>query len=203
MDVAHSNDRPRLRPEYARPVREQTEQPRARPGRCANHPEVAEAGRCFVCARPLCLSCAIAFRGRVLGPECLATVLDDAPRQAPPPPPRYPRGDLLALMGFGLALLLTVLPWTRFGGQSGPFDAWRIHWSLLAAVSSALGLAFTIRALVRPVIAGLGAVLGELRPPPLSEPTLAASFAVLGAGLALAGAGVKTFAIVRARTRIR
>ena len=61
-------------------MREQTEQPKARPGRCANHPEVAEAGRCFVCARPLCLSCAIAFRGRVLGPECLATVLDDEPQ---------------------------------------------------------------------------------------------------------------------------
>jgi hypothetical protein len=169
-----------------------------------------------VCTRPLCLSCAIAFRGRVLGPECLATVLDDAPRQAPAPAPRYPRGDLLALIGFGLVLLLTVFPWTRFGDRSGPFDAWRIHWSLVATVSSALGLAFTIRALVRPgdprfeaavvavlaVLAGLGAVLGQLRPPPLSEPTLAASFAVLGAGLALAGAGVKTFALVRARTRI-
>jgi hypothetical protein len=198
-------------------VREQTEQPKARPGRCANHPEVAEAGRCFVCARPLCLSCAIAFRGRVLGPECLATVLDDAPRQPPAPAPRYPRGDLLALLGFGLVLVLTVLPWSRFGDHSGPFDAWRLQWSLMAAVSAALGLAFTVKARVRPgdpmveaeviavlaLLAGVGAVLAELRPPPLSEPTLATSFAVLGAGLALAGAGVRTFAIVRARNRIR
>lgn len=198
-------------------MREQTEQPRARPGRCANHPEVAEAGRCFVCTRPLCLSCAIAFRGRVVGPECLATVLDDAPRQPPAPAPRYPRGDLLALVGFGLILVLTILPWSRFGDHSGPFDAWRLQWSLMAAVSAALGLAFTIKAGVRPgdpsvevavvsvlaLLAGLGAILGQLRPPPLSEPTLATSFAVLGAGLALVGAGVKAFAIVRARTRIR
>ena len=115
-----------------------------------HEPDVAEAGRCFICARPLCLSCAIAFRGRVLGPECLATVLDDAPRQPPPVAPRYPKSDLLVLIGLGLILVLTVFPWTRFGDHSGPVDAWRIQWSLLASVSALLGLAFAIKSRLRP-----------------------------------------------------
>src|SRR5439155_12398399 len=101
----------------------------ARPGRCAYHPGVAQAATCDLCGRPLCLACAVPVRGAPVGPECLPKVLDDAQPGPPPTAPVLPRSDVLAIGGFALVLVMSILPWSRFGDQSRLFGAWTPHWS--------------------------------------------------------------------------
>ncbi|HJY31620.1 MAG TPA: hypothetical protein VJ573_01865, partial [Actinomycetota bacterium] len=87
------------------------------------------------------------MRGENFGSECLADVLGsdagDATDPSTPLPDRNVR--TLALAAFGLAVLVTALPWSRFGPGSGAFGAWTRsgHWSLVAALAAIGGLVIT------------------------------------------------------------
>jgi hypothetical protein len=189
------------------------EQVRARPGRCVNHPGVPAAGSCQVCGRSLCVACAVPVRGDVIGPECLTSVLEEVPPPASVPAPLPPHGDWLTRAGFGLVVILSVFPWSRFGEGSRFLGAWTLHWSLLAALAGAagLGVAFLVRrrpldarveiaaiALLATLVA-VGALLHHFHPPLLSVPSASPLLAVAGAGLALLGAAFKVKALVEAR----
>ena len=185
----------------------------SKPGRCANHPAVASVGACDVCARALCLSCAIPVLGRVIGPECLSKVLVDAPPPPQVPAPVGPAGRTLALIGFVVVLLTSVFPWSRFGDSSRYFGAWAPHWSLVSVAAALLGLIYVLIDRVRPldprvltaglfscsVVAGAAALLHYLNPPLLSESTRWPLVAMGGAVVALAGASMNLVALVRAR----
>jgi hypothetical protein len=117
----------------------------------------------------------------------------------------------LALLGFGLVVVLSALPWSRFGDSSRFFGAWTVHWSLLAAVGSLGGLAAALVGRYRSidprletaayavfaVVMGAGAVLHYAHPPLLSDSTVWPLVAVLAAALALLGALVKLSALLR------
>ncbi|HYT30726.1 MAG TPA: hypothetical protein VEN82_08095 [Actinomycetota bacterium] len=185
-----------------------------RHGRCAVHVAAPAIAACDVCGRALCLPCAIPVRGSVVGSECLSKIVEDAPPT--PAPSRIPsRGDGLAAAGFGLALLLSILPWSRFGDAAGFGQAWTVHWSLLSAAAALAGVAAVlvfhllpldprIEALAYGGLAALiavGAILHAIHPPPLSRATgVPWRLAVLGAVLAVAGAGAKLRAVARSQS---
>jgi hypothetical protein len=154
-----------------------------------------------------------------VGPECLSKVVEDVPA-APPPPQPVVNGDRLAILGFGLVAVLSVLPWSRFGDASGFLQAWRVHWSLVAAGAATAGLCFALVVRRRPRAPGIevgvylalacvtaaAAILHAAHPPPLSSGSIAPIGAVAGALLAMVGAGVKAVAMARAlrpRTALR
>jgi hypothetical protein len=185
-----------------------------RPGRCANHPGVAQAAACDLCGRPLCVACAVPVRGMAVGPECLPKVLDDAEPAPAPPAPVPPRGDGLAIAGFALVLGLSALPWSRFGDQSRLFGAWTPHWSLVAVAASAGGLALAVVFRRRPraaaleiwVYLGLAVVIAmasylhhHRQTSPLSPPSVVPLLAVGGAFLVAVGGLVKLATVLRAR----
>jgi hypothetical protein len=185
---------------------------RLRPGRCAIHPGVARVGTCQLCGRGLCLACAVLVRGSLVGPECMDKVVPDAPAARLDEAPIPMGGDRLALMGFALLLVLSVFPWTRFGDSSGFLGAWSAHWSLVAVLSAAGGLAvvaFSRRLGPHPVVqacayltlgsvAGVATVLHRIHPPPLSAATSVTLLAMLGAALAALGGLVKGAAVIAA-----
>jgi hypothetical protein len=184
----------------------------ARPGRCTHHPGVAAVGACDICGQGVCVACAVPVRGAIVGPECLAAVLEKVPDTARVPPQISPIGDWLARAGFGLVVALTVLPWSRFGQGSRILGAWATNWSLLAALAAIAGLGLALFVRYRPVdprlaataygilavFVALGALLHLYRPPLLSEASAAAVVALLGAGLALLGAVLKARALLSA-----
>lgn len=167
------------------------------------HPGAVEVGRCEVCGRPLCVSCAVPVRGAVLGSECLPVVLEDTPGPLAPALPASSVGDLPAIIGFGLVVALSVIPWSRYGDASGFLQGWSPHWSLLSVGAAVAGLAVTLAFRRRPrdprieaaVLTGLaalvatGAILHALRPPSLSRvwwyawllPLAASALVMLGA----------------------
>jgi len=176
--------------------------PVPRKGRCSNHPGEAQVAACDVCGRPLCIACAVPVRGSVVGPECVAEVVPDAPE---PPIPARPRswGRMAATVGFSITLAASVRPWAGYGDASGSMQAWMPHWSLLALASSLAGLiailAFRRRRADPLVEAGailafaaaalLGVVLHGWHPPPLATATtLGWGLGLTGAVLALVGA---------------
>ena len=184
----------------------------ARPRRCANHPGVAGVGTCELCGRSLCIACAVPVRGTVIGPECLGSVVEDAPPGPPPSLVIRPGGDRLAIAGFGLVTVLSFFPWSKFGDSSRFLGAWSLHWSLAAAGAGVIGLLFAVSALRRPsdpmlealVYAALGLVvigaslLHHHHPPPLTIGSLVAWLAVIGGVLAVVGAGLKGLVVLRA-----
>jgi hypothetical protein len=186
----------------------------ARAGRCANHPALAEVGRCSICGRALCLTCATPVRGAVIGPECLSAVLDEMPPPTPLAIRIPPIADYLLVLGFGLVVALSLFPWSRFGDSSGFLEAWTIHWSLVACLGGVGGLAaaiwFSRRSadprLETAVFSGLAIVVAVaawlhfVRPPPLSDSAVAPLLAIVAALIALTGAVVK-FRALRAATR--
>jgi hypothetical protein len=150
----------------------------------------------------MCLACSTPVRGENFGSECLADVLGpDAGDSTDPSTPRPDRGArTFALGAFGVAVLATALPWTRFGPGSEAFGAWTRsgHWSLVAAVAAIGGLVITA-ARLRPrlrdpgwdvAIAALGALvvvaslLSVLFPPAFSRPWLGPWFAVVAGAIA-------------------
>jgi hypothetical protein len=159
------------------------------------------------------MACAVPVRGRLIGPECLASILEDVPEPVRVPVPVPPRGEWLALAGFALALVVTIFPWSRFGGSRAFLGAWTLHWSLAAAIAALAGVAFALRARVRPVdpwvgigiygvlaaAVGLAAAVHYRSPPLLSESTKAPLVAVLGAAVALLGAARKALTLLRVR----
>jgi hypothetical protein len=195
-------------------VRELQEgQTQARPGRCATHPAAASVGSCDVCGRAVCVSCAIPVRGALVGRECLGAVLEDAPPPEGLPSPIRPRGGRLALIGFGLVVATSVLPWSRFGDSSRFLGAWALHWSLIAALAGVLGFAFAVFVIYRPLDpraeAGAYGILGLLvvitaalqyrRPPILSEATFWPWVAAVGGALAILAGALKMRALLEAR----
>lgn len=193
-----------------------TETAPARPGRCVNHPGIDSVGSCDVCGRSLCVACLVPVRGSTIGRECLPTVLEDAPPSDAPAVPLLPRGDLLAVIGFGLVVAASVFPWSRFGNDSGIMQAWTLHWSLLSVVVATVGFLFALASWRRPrdprpeasvyaasgLISLTGALLHYHHPPPLSAPSAFPIVAVAGAALALAGAMRKAWSLRRAKRRI-
>ena len=186
----------------------------ARPGRCSDHPGEMAVARCATCERPLCLSCAIPVRGRVVGAECLSTVVEDPPPRPDPLPAPRRRGDVLALVGFGIVLVASIFPWRRSAVSTTALgDAWTLHWSLLGMIAAAVGLAAAIagwrRALRGHLAASvyaacailvlLGTILDIARPPTLSSVAGATPwrFVIIGAVLALAGAALAASAARR------
>jgi hypothetical protein len=197
---------------YANRVRETAGPTTARPGRCVHHPGVAAVGTCQVCARAVCIACAVPVRGTIVGPECLAAVLDRAPDPLLVPPPISPLGDWLAQAGFGVVLALSLLPWSRVGEGARVLGAWAVNWSLLAAVGALAGLAVALFARHRSVdprltasayailamTVALGALLHVVRPPLLAEASVLPVFALVGSAAALLGAVLKARALVAA-----
>lgn len=194
---------------YAYQVRDTAGPTTARPGHCIHHPGVAAVGTCQVCGGAVCIACAVPVRGTIVGSECLAAVLDSAPDSLSVPPPISPLGDWLARAGFGLAVALSVLPWSRVGEGSRIFGAWAVNWSILAAVGALAGLAVALFARYRSVdprltttsyailamSVALGSLLRLIRPPLLSEASVAPVLALIGAALALLGAILKARAL--------
>jgi hypothetical protein len=173
-----------------------------RKGRCTTHPGEDAVAVCEVCARPLCIACAVPVRGSVVGQECLAEVVEDPPAASVPAGPPS-RGRVLVAVGLALTLAASILPWARYGDASGMFQAWTMHWSLLAIVAALMGiLAIGLRrrlpgnqriqaiALVAmAALAVLGVTMHGLHPPPLSERDPRGwGVALLGSSLALVGA---------------
>ena len=120
------------------------------------------------------------------------------------------------MAGFVLVLLLSILPWSRFGGASGPLEAWRLGWSLLAVTAAGVGVVVALVVWRRPrnprmesalylalgVLIGLAALLHHNRPPPLSTASVVPLLALIGAAFVLVGALTKYLWVLRAR-RIR
>jgi hypothetical protein len=150
----------------------------------------------------MCLACSTPVRGKNFGTECLADVLGpDAGETADPTGPSPDRAiRTFALAAFGLAVLASALPWSRFGPGSDAFGAWTRsgHWSLVAALAAIAGVVLTLaRLLARlrdpvwdAVIVGLGALvvvaslLSVLFPPAFSRPWLGPWFAVAAGAVA-------------------
>jgi hypothetical protein len=198
------------------PVREPGEsQQTVRLGRCANHAAMQAVGACDVCGKAICVSCAIPVRGRLVCHDCLGTVLEDVPATSAPPGrlPLPGGSDALAGAGFGLVVLLSVFPWTRFGDRSGFFEAWLPHWSLIAVAAAIVGLVFAVRAFRRPLdprvvtivyvgvalIVGAASILHRRHPPgaPLATAGTASRLALLGAAIALVGGLAKGASMLR------
>jgi len=170
------------------PSEERTERSTRSVERCAFHPTRSSVSVCDGCGRPLCLTCAVPVRGRVLGPECLTEELGaDAP---PEPSPRAatPGGRMRAVAGvaFLVALGATLLPWSRFGVGSGMFGAWgrEPRWAHLATMASASGAllwlvrrllgdgdrrGFDVALAVLGALTFAGALLAISRPPPFTH----------------------------------
>lgn len=145
------------------------------------------------------------IRGEAYGSECLSTVLGpDVPSEEPAPALTIDRlVRAIVGVGFGLALLGTALPWSRFGVGSDRFGAWGhdLRWSLVVAASAVLGVAWWIvgrrmreRSLadrLAVALAGL-VVLGSLvaiwRPPPFTRTWLGPWVAGAGGLIAIGGA---------------
>jgi hypothetical protein len=197
-------------------VREATEgQQSVRAARCSNHPAVAAVGSCDVCGKPICLSCAIPVRERLVCHDDIPNVLADVPAPARPPD-RLPApgwGDRLALAGFGLVTVLSIFPWTRFGDHSGYLEAWTPHWSLIAAATAMAAGALatwvwrhpvdawvTAAAYVAAALVVVAAVeLHRRNPPgaPLATASGISRLAILGAAVALVGGLVKAGSVAR------
>jgi hypothetical protein len=115
--------------------------------RCAHHPGRPAVARCSVCDGPVCLSCAVPVRGRVLGPECLAAELGDPGLVAPPDPGGAGPGVWGTVAGAVVAVAGTIAPWTRTGAGDRPLGAWvpTVRWSTVAALAAVALLVAAIR----------------------------------------------------------
>ncbi len=155
----------------------------------------------------MCLACATPVRGQVFGAECLGEVLgSDAPSE-PEGGSRAADARIRTIgrIGFGVAVLATALPWSRFGPGSESFGAWgqTAWWSMVTGVAAIAGLALTL-AQLRPrlrtprwdavaatlgAVVALAAVVAVLFPPAFSRPWLGPWVAV-AAGVVACGASV-------------
>ena len=173
--------------------------------RCSLHPGSAVVAICDGCGRSLCLACAVPVRGRVLGAECLAEAL--GPDAVPEEPEVVRTGSGrrgLAGAAFALAVLSTVLPWSRFGEGASIFGAWRgvPRWSAAAGLAALAGLVLWLWARRRggttradAAMAGLGGVvtvtaLMAIVHPPYATHTSFAPWIAAAAGLAAATAAL-------------
>jgi len=151
-------------------------------------------------------------RGTLIGPECLGAILDEAPSVTPPSLAVPATGDLVAVAGFLLVVLISMFPWSRFGDSSRYLGAWTLHWSLAASLAGVAGLVFALFAWRRPpppllvvivegtlgFIVAATALLHYHHPPPLSVGSTAPMLALIGGATAVLGATLKAIAVVRA-----
>jgi hypothetical protein len=169
--------------------------------RCIHHPSKAAIARCDACGEPVCVTCAVPVRGRVLGPECLGAELGEPAITATPEPDRGLARSWVAIAGASLALAATAGPWTRTGAGDRLFGAWvpSFRWSMVAAVAAALLLPsvwwFRARGTrTGPMLAILGgttvvaaSVLAIAFPPTFQVASWGPWVAAIGGGIALAG----------------
>jgi hypothetical protein len=134
---------PAARHEAADPPADSEDRDDATHDRCIHHPSKAAIARCDACEEPVCVTCAVPVRGRVLGPECLGAELGEPAITTAPEPDRALAGSWAAVAGAVLALVATAGPWTRTGAGDRLFGAWvpSLRWSMVAAVAVALLLA--------------------------------------------------------------
>jgi len=156
----------------------------------------------------------VPVRGTTIGPECLATVLEEPGPAVAVPAPRSTGGNWPAIAGFGLVVALGILPWSKVGEGSRLFGAWATNWSLLAASAALAGLAFALFARYRTVdlrleaaayavlgvLVAVGSVLHLANPPLLSEASATPLLALAGAALVLVGAAVKATSLLKAKS---
>ena len=181
--------------------------------RCIHHPSRAAIARCDACEEPVCVTCAVPVRGRVLGPECLGVELGEPAITATPEPERGRAGSWAAVAGASLALFATAGPWTRTGAGDRLFGAWvpSFRWSMAAAVAAALLLpaVWWFRARGAPAGATLAilggttvvvaSVLAIAFPPTFQVASWGPWVAAIGGGIALAGGIASAFIGVRPR----
>jgi hypothetical protein len=107
--------------------------------RCIHHPSKAAIARCDACEKPVCMTCAVPVRGRVLGPECLGSELGEPAVTTVPEPDRALAGSWVAVAGAVLALVATAGLWTRTGAGDRLLGAWvpSLRWSMVAALAAA------------------------------------------------------------------
>jgi hypothetical protein len=172
--------------------------------RCVHHPTKGAVARCSACEQPVCLTCAVPVRGRVLGPECLAAELGDPGITTSPVSERSVAGSWMAVAGAVLALVATVGPWTRTGAGDRMFGAWvpSLRWSMAAAVAAValLASAWWFRAhgsrvaTLFVILAGAGvsaaAALSIAFPPTFQAASWGPWVAAVGGAIGAAGATV-------------
>jgi hypothetical protein len=171
--------------------------------RCRHHPGRAAVARCGACGDPVCLSCAVPVRGRVLGPGCVAEELGDPALTMPPEPEVSVPGGAWTVAGALLALLATVGPWTRAGSGARLLGAWvpSVRWSTIAALGSVVLLVVawwfrasgsrTARTLV--IVTGLLVVVASglaIAFPPIFQVASWGPWAAGGGGAIAAGAAI-------------
>jgi hypothetical protein len=157
--------------------------------RCSEHPSRAAVARCDVCSRAMCLACAIPVRGGTVGTECLAVAL--GPDVVIPAPAPRDRGGVVRgwqRLCSAIAVVATLLPWSRFGAGSEPFGAWSdsFRWSMVAAVAAVaalvvclgrdvrrpVGAAWDVALATIAVVVVVASVLAIARPPAFTSPWL-------------------------------
>jgi hypothetical protein len=154
----------------------------------------------------MCLACAVPVRGRALGVECLASALGPDTR-VPEPVVREPGSTArtVARAAFALAVVASILPWSRFGAGAGPFGAWVAapRWSMIAAVASVAGLLVSfaqwwprarssgsdLASVVAGLLVAAGSLLAIAQPPDFTSPWLG-PWVALAAGVAACLASV-------------
>jgi hypothetical protein len=94
---------------------------------CSIHTDQQAVERCAECGRPVCLACAVPFRGRVLCTSCAARELGERTPAEEPSPVRSRRPDLVAGALLLAALVLTIPPWHRIGPLNQWFTAWGLE----------------------------------------------------------------------------
>lgn len=133
---------------------------------CSVHGDRPAIERCRSCGRPVCLRCAIPFRGSVLCTGCAARELGEPAPVVPPA--RWPREHhSAAAVALAVAALATIPPWDRFGALTGVFSAWSggEGWaSVAAAACLALAAVVAVAGRLLPVrlAAGMYALLGTV-----------------------------------------
>lgn len=169
--------------------------------KCAAHPGRQAVAECEACGRPLCVACAVPVRGRVVGVECVVSVLGE---HAPAVGRGWSRTELAAGSGLCLIAVASVLPWTRFGVGSAFLGGWDAvpSWSLLASVAgvATVGVWWVVGrrrrrggdvvALSGGIVAAAAALLAFIDPPPFTKPWIGPAVALLGGGIAAVGAAL-------------
>lgn len=205
-----ADERIRATPEAARPAipareNDETAAGADTPGvvtheRCVHHPGRAAVARCSACEEPICLPCAVPVRGRVIGPECLATELGDPQLTVPPETVTTPL-SVAAVAGAVVAVVATIAPWTRTGAGDRLFGAWvpSVRWSMIAALAAValLVVAWWFRArgtrtpailvIVGGAAVASGSALAIAFPPTFQEASWGPWLGVVGGVVAAAG----------------
>jgi hypothetical protein len=170
--------------------------------KCAAHPGRQAVAECEACGRPLCVVCAVPVRGRVVGVECVVSVLGEHPQAVVGR--GWSRSELAAGSGLGLVAIASVLPWTRFGVGSAFLGGWDAmpSWSLLASVAGVATFAVwwvvgrrrrrggDLVAMTGGAVAAAAALLGFIHPPPFTKPWIGPVVALVGGVIAAGGAAL-------------